>query len=203
MVLRNMTFPKKRSSAITASSAEKEAEQMLAALACQPAGEIYLFDVIPQSAQSSNKKIYQEQSQELKSKLGEVLAPFLGLFKEHEENGKVAGFQMKVLFIIGKNEREKDLDNMLKWFMDCLKSSIAMDDSLISDLRAFKFRCNHHDIGKIGFSIATQHCDRGDWMRASVSLALQAGKSKAKSQSELLDAVKIVQEQINKTIDQQ
>lgn len=198
-----MTYPRKRSSAINASSAEMEAIQMLAPLACQPAGEIHLFDVIPQSAQSSNKETYKTQSQELKSKLSEVLAPLLEVFKEHEENGIVAGFQMKVLFIIGKNEREKDLDNMLKWFLDCLKSSIKMDDSLISDLRAFKFRCNHHDIGKIGFSVATQRYDRGDWMRASVLLALQAQKSKEKSQSVLLDAVKIVQEQINEIINPQ
>ena len=122
-------------------------------LATPPTGVIYLFDVPPHTKQYKSDT-YEEDTTSLKNLISENLEPIIEKLKAQESDFQ-GGIALKVVFIFGKNESEKDLDNMLKWFMDCLKEAVSVDDSLVSDIRALKYREEHREKGLMGITIRT------------------------------------------------
>jgi Holliday junction resolvase RusA-like endonuclease len=166
----------------------------LSALVVQPAGNLYLFEIPPYSAQnnSPSKTI---DSLSLKNEITTKLA---SISKAHDApNGSIS---MKVVFMIGKGESEKDVDNMLKWFLDIFKEATGADDAAISDLRVIKKRLNHRK-GMIGLSVKTSSINTfGDIETAAMQTIIN---QKGKTPSDLercLKAVELLQNQMNELL---
>jgi Holliday junction resolvase RusA-like endonuclease len=66
----------------------------------------------------------------------------------HKSNDKFSindRFCLHVVFVLGCNSRDKDLDNMAKALLDALKGSLFEDDSNIDHLSLLKIRHNYED----------------------------------------------------------
>ena len=162
----------------------------LSFLAAQPAGNEFIFDIKPHSAQNKQHADYDTDTANLKNELAQQLAPIIQPLKEQDAN-KRGSVAMKVIFLIGKGEAEKDLDNMLKWFLDTFKKAIGTDDAFVSDLRAIKWRLNNRS-GMIGMSIAAgTGMQQGDRIFAQFSAI---SKAKGKDPGNMQTTKKIIAE---------
>ncbi len=146
-----MTRPSKTTGFASADSAH-ELLIALSALATQPVGDIFYFD-IPPCSQQSNKQIKDHFNVFLENEIKSKLDQYQSIFTKANSisDGHIS---LKVLFVIGNNEPEKDIDNMLKIFLDNFKLATNMDDSKLTDIRAQKIRINSRS-GFIGISIKT------------------------------------------------
>lgn len=144
---------------------------------------IGLFDIEPQSGRRGQglSDSYKAASEHLSAELERRVAP---LFEKVDWPERYAGLEIKVLFALGRRQPEKDVDNMLKWFLDRLKEA-SVDDSNICDLRAMKFRLQYRDSGFVGLSLAVHDRFMSDVASAEFALVHAAEK-----QQDLMEAVK-------------
>ena len=167
----------------------------LSLLAVQPAGNLYLFEVPPHSAQNPSSE-KDSDSKLLKTEIVNQLSSI----SEHLKNAHDApngSISLKVVFMIGKGEPEKDVDNMLKWFLDIFKEATGSDDAAISDLRVIKKRLNHNK-GMIGLSVKVPSMSTfGDTETASMLIMPLLNGKTPEDLQQCLDAARIVQERIN------
>lgn len=190
-------MPKKQEGTVSAGESN-EILVALSLLAVQPAGELFLFEIPPYSAQNdtSNKENDSlKLKKELETKLANI-SPRLRL--AHDMKG--ASISLKVLFMIGKGEAEKDVDNMLKWFLDIFKVATGADDCAICDLRVLKKRLNHHK-GMIGLSVKVSG-NYGDIERATFEIhsLLKTGTT-PNNLDYCLNGVKQVQDKIQDIVE--
>lgn len=183
--------PKKRASALIRGRVGEPILKM-SPLAAQPAGKIFVIEVPPHSKQGkSNTKA--EASRRLKAHLKEMLTPILPALQAHHDRTTGGAICMKVLFLLGSKEPEKDLDNMTKWFWDEFKS-LGIDDSSICDLRVMKVRLDTMEQGFIGLTLATVNVKNGDIQSAGFRIGLA---SKTQDPGNWEERIRIVERVMN------
>ncbi|MDJ0800617.1 MAG: RusA family crossover junction endodeoxyribonuclease [Calothrix sp. MO_167.B12] len=171
----------------------------LSLLAVQPAGNIYIFDIPPHSAQSNHNKNFTQNTQKLTDEIQSQLAD-ISLYLQNADKEDRGSISLKVIFLIGKGEREKDLDNMLKWFLDCFKKATGIDDAAISDLRAIKKRLNYHR-GMIGITVKVPSLKNFGDVESVIAMAMPYVQGKTPNTiSECIKAVYTVQEQMQNLV---
>lgn len=188
--------PKKRVGQYSAVE-EHEILAAVSTLAVQPAGLLFLLDVSPASAQSGTK-VNANLTRLLSARLSEVLSEYREVLRV-QEGQKLGALSMKVLFLLGSVEPEKDIDNMLKWFCDTFKKVSEVDDSVITDLRGMKKRLQSKETGMIGLTLKTNHIGAwGDIENAIMTAMVIAKGETPKNTADLLNVVKMTMDSYQK-----
>jgi len=189
--------PKKQQGTMSAAESN-EVLVGLSLLVVQPAGNLYLFEIPPHSAQNNSSE-KEKDSRNLKSEIEKQLSS-ISKHLQNAHDAKNRSISLKVVFMIGKGESEKDVDNMLKWFLDIFKDSTKTDDSAISDLRVIKKRLNYHT-GMIGLSVKVPSINTfGDTELACMETMLLLKGKTPENLEQCLATARIVQNLINNLV---
>lgn len=90
------------------------------------------FSIMPISKQAANPKVRNEFENSIKDYLRKT-----NQINNYNKNDRLC---ILIIFVLGEEDRDKDLDNMAKAFLDSIKSILFPDDSQIIHLNLMKVR---------------------------------------------------------------
>jgi len=91
---------------------------------------IRIKPISKQATQSKNKELRKAFERAIRSKIA----------KDRDFFNKTQDLCVSVVFVMGKESRDKDLDNMSKALMDALEGNLFENDSQIAHLNLIKFK---------------------------------------------------------------
>lgn len=103
------------------------------------------FAIIPKSKQATNPKIKKEFEDSIKN--------YLKKTEQTVDYSKEDNLCVLIIFVLGKKDRDKDLDNMSKAFLDSLNNILFPDDSKIIHLNLIKIKDETMENGEIYLNV--------------------------------------------------